>query len=83
MNNVSPLLGLLVEGDEVADGRRLGGVVRESVLEVGDEHAELGAPVAHVVQPEDVVAEELHQVRSGVACGDTIMGGVTCQDSRL
>ena len=34
---------------------------------MGDEHAELRAPVADVVQPEDVVAQELHEVRDGVA----------------
>ena len=36
-------------------------------LEVCDEHAELRAPVAHVVEPEHVVSEELHHAAQRVA----------------
>ena len=34
---------------------------------MGDEHAELCSPVSDVVEPEDVVAEELDEVGDGVA----------------
>ena len=36
-------------------------------FEVGDEHAELCAPVADVVEPEHVVSQELDEVGDGVA----------------
>ena len=36
-------------------------------FEVGDEHAELRAPVSDVVEPEDVVAEEVDEVGDGVS----------------
>lgn len=41
-----------VEGLQVPDGGRHRQVVWEFILQVRDEHAELRAPVAHVVQPE-------------------------------
>ena len=65
---VEDLLGVLVELLQVADRRRLSGVVGEDVLQVADQHAELRAPVAHVVHPVDPVAAKLEQPRDGVAC---------------
>ena len=35
-------------------------------LEVSDEHAELGAPVSHVVDAQGLVAEVLHEARDAV-----------------
>lgn len=43
-----------VEGLQVADGRGHGQVVWEFILQVGDQHPELGAPVSHMVQPANV-----------------------------
>ena len=51
----------LVEGLQVADGRRLRRKVGEDVLEVRDQHAELRAPVAHVVDAQRLVPEELEE----------------------
>ena len=56
-----------VEGLQVANGRRDGRIVGKLVAEVSDEHAELGAPVADVVESEDVVADELEQAADAVA----------------
>jgi len=51
----------LVEGLEVWDGRGDGEVVGEAVLQVGDQHAELGAPVPQVVDPQHVMPHPLQQ----------------------
>ena len=62
---VKPPLGLLVERHQVGDGR--GGLdkVRVLVFEVGNQHPELGAPVAHVVQPKHVVSQKLQKPGHG------------------
>ena len=40
---------------------------RNCTFEMRDEHPELGAPVADVVEPEHVVPQELDEVGDGVA----------------
>eukprot|EP00754_Rhynchopus_humris_P023512 Rhum_TRINITY_DN14835_c7_g2::Rhum_TRINITY_DN14835_c7_g2_i1::g.123190::m.123190 len=60
-------LRLLVEGRQVRHVRGRRQEVGANRLQVRDEHAELGAPVAHVVHAEHVVAAELHQAADGVA----------------
>ncbi|MNJ57189.1 hypothetical protein D3C77_527680 [compost metagenome] len=51
---------LLEIGQLAFGGRRL-------LLQVGQQHAELGAPVADMVLPDHVVAEEGQHARDGVA----------------
>ena len=48
-------------------GVRLGSKVGEDILEVPDEHAELCAPVANVVDPLDLVADEPEHAAQRVA----------------
>ena len=64
---VKALLGFLVESLEIANRRHHRGVIGKLVFQMGDEHAKLGAPVADVVQSEDVVSKELHQSRYALA----------------
>ena len=52
----------LVEALQVSNRRRLWPIVGIFVLEMSDQHSKLGAPVAEVVQLQDVVTHERHQV---------------------
>ena len=60
---VEAVLGLAVEGVEVLDVR----AVLARVAKVGDEHAELGAPVADMADAVDLVVVGLEEAREGVA----------------
>ena len=62
-------LGLAVEGHQIAEIHRIGGGERLGghLLEVGDQHAELGAPVADVVEAQHRMAAELQHPGQGVA----------------
>ena len=66
---VEPLLGLAVEGDQIAQVHRIGGGegLGRHLLEVSNQHAELGAPVAHMVEPQHRMAAELQHPRQTVA----------------
>mmetsp|Transcript_49063 Transcript_49063/g.71666 ORF Transcript_49063/g.71666 Transcript_49063/m.71666 type:complete len:285 (+) Transcript_49063:917-1771(+) len=65
---IKPGFGLLVKHHQVPDvGRlRVRQRLRLHLLKVGNEHAELRAPVAHVVQPQHLVAAELQHPGQGV-----------------
>jgi len=52
----------LVEALQVSNRRWLWPIVGIFVLEMSDQHSKLGAPVAEVVQLQDVVTHERHQV---------------------
>ena len=60
------LLRGAVEGLEVAEVKISPALVLH-LLQVGDEHAELGSPVADMVSPDHLVAEELEHPRAGVS----------------
>ncbi len=66
---IEALLGLLVEGLEVGDANGVGvpqglGLRLPQVL---NQHAERGAPVADMIEAEDVVASEFEDAANGVA----------------
>ena len=62
-------LGLAVEGHQIAQIHCIGRFQGRGrhLLEVGDQHAELGAPVAHVVEAQHWVAAKLQHPRQAVA----------------
>ena len=66
---VEPRLGPLVEGDQVGDVERLGAAqgARRLLREQRDQHAELRAPVPHVVEARDGVAPQLEHARQCVS----------------
>mmetsp|Transcript_38221 Transcript_38221/g.90273 ORF Transcript_38221/g.90273 Transcript_38221/m.90273 type:complete len:286 (+) Transcript_38221:962-1819(+) len=66
---VEALLGLAVEVNQVPDCQVLQPLIRRKplVLEVGDEHAELRAPVPDVVEAQHIVALELSEAGEAVA----------------
>jgi len=51
--------GLFVVSIKIINIRLIGLVVRKSFFHVGYQHAELGAPVSHVVSPDHVVVHVL------------------------
>jgi hypothetical protein len=57
--SVESLLGALVEHHQISDGGRVVEEVGELIVQTGNQHAELGAPVAQVIHASDVVANEL------------------------
>ena len=59
--------GLFVEAVEIAERQVFCGLFFSQIDEVFDEHAERCAPVADVVLPDHVVAEELHHPHQRVA----------------
>ena len=62
-------LGLAVEGHQITQVDRVSRVqgLGRHLLEVGDQHAELGTPVAHMVEPQHGMAAELQHPRQAVA----------------
>lgn len=64
---VEALFGILVKGLQVGDFGRLFQEVGEAFIQFSDKHPKLGAPVAHVVDPEDLVAQELKDATDAVA----------------
>jgi hypothetical protein len=64
---VESFLGILVEGLEVCDLRFIFEEVWEAFVELGNEHAELSAPVAHVVYTVHFVAQELKDTADTIA----------------
>ena len=58
-------LGLGVEGFQILECH-VAGVLVGHLLQIGDQHAELGAPVADVVGADHFVAEEFQRARSHV-----------------
>ena len=57
---VEALLGLAVEGHQITQVHRISGGegLGRHLLEMGDQHAELGAPVAHMIKPQHRMASE-------------------------
>ena len=66
---IEPLLGLAVERHQIAEihGVRCLQRFGSHLLEVGDQHPELGAPVAHVIEAQHRMAAELQHPRQRVA----------------
>ena len=66
---IEALLGLAVKRHQIAEVHGIRRVQRFGghLLEVGDQHAELGAPVAHVIEAQHGVAAELQNPRQRVA----------------
>ncbi|GIX30518.1 MAG: hypothetical protein KatS3mg124_0990 [Porticoccaceae bacterium] len=63
---VEVALGALIKAFEVGKRQLRGLSFPEMFLQFGDEHAELGAPVAHVVLPDHTVAQVFQDARLGV-----------------
>lgn len=64
---IESLLGLFVERLQVRDVRQFVLEVRESIVEMRDEHAELSAPVADVIDTQHVESNGLEQSADGVS----------------
>ena len=66
---IEALLGLAVKGHQITQIHRIGRAerLRSHLLEMGDQHAELGAPVTHMIEPQHRMAAELQHPRQGVA----------------
>ena len=66
---VKAFFGLPVEGHQITQIDGISGVERfwGHLLEVGDQHAELGSPVTHVVEPQHLVAAEFQNAGQAVA----------------
>lgn len=56
---IEALFGTLVKGLQVGDVGLLIDKVREVVVELSNQHTELGAPVAHVIHTVHLVSKEL------------------------
>ena len=61
------------DGKDAPDVGRVGEYVREGLAQVRDEHAELSAPVAHVVDAQHVVAAELQHPGNVTALGSDLV----------
>jgi hypothetical protein len=56
--SVESLLGTLVEHYQVLNVRRVIEKVRELIIELSNQHAELCAPISQVVHAEDIMPKE-------------------------
>jgi hypothetical protein len=63
---VESLLGILVKGLQITDLGSLLKEVWEALVKLSDKHTKLGAPVAHVVGPEDFIAQEFEDTADTV-----------------
>ena len=64
---VEALFGILVKGLQVGNLGRLFQEVGEAFIQFSDKHPKLGAPVAHMVDPEDLIPQELKNAADTIA----------------